>query len=99
CSDDHDRELIEHAVPGLPEDVAAPLSSEYYHSMTVARFAVSFDPELARAVRKAAGAEPTSAWLADAARRKLRAQGLLRVIHEWEGEHGVITTSELQAAA
>ena len=67
--------------------------------MTVARFAVSFDPELARAVRKAAGAEPTSAWLADAARRKLRAQGLLRVIHEWESEHGVITIPELQAAA
>jgi hypothetical protein len=67
--------------------------------MTVARFAVSFDPELARAVRKAAGAEPTSAWLADAARRKLRAQGLLRVIQEWEAEHGEITSAELQSAA
>jgi hypothetical protein len=67
--------------------------------MTVARFAVSFDPELARAVRKAAGGEPTSAWLADAARRKLRAQGLLAVVEEWETEHGVITDEELRAAA
>jgi hypothetical protein len=66
--------------------------------MTVARFAVSFDPELARAVREAAGDEPTSAWLADAARRKLRAQGLLGVVQEWEAEHGVITDTELRAA-
>ena len=36
--------------------------------MTVARFAISFEPNLARAVRRAAGREPTSAWLADAAR-------------------------------
>src|SRR5262249_3975504 len=40
--------------------------------MTVARIAVSFDKELARAVRRAAGSETTSSWLADAARRKLR---------------------------
>lgn len=39
--------------------------------MSVARLAVSFDEELARAVRRAAGKEPTSSWLADAARRKL----------------------------
>jgi len=66
--------------------------------MTVARLAVSFDPELARAVRKAAGKEPTSAWLADAARKKLRAQGLLAVVEEWEREHGAIDASELKAA-
>jgi hypothetical protein len=66
--------------------------------MTVARLAVSFDPELARAVRKAAGSEPTSAWLADAARRKLRAQGLLAAIREWEDEHGPLDNAELQAA-
>jgi len=63
--------------------------------MTVTRFAVSFEPELARAVRKAAGDEATSAWLADAARRKLRAEGLLRVVAEWEKTHGEITKSEL----
>jgi hypothetical protein len=66
--------------------------------MTVARFAVSFDPALARAVRRAAGKEPTSAWLADAARRKLRAEGLLKVVQEWESEHGEIGDAELKAA-
>jgi hypothetical protein len=65
--------------------------------MTVARFAISFDPELARAVRKAAGAEPTSSWLADAARRKLRAEGMLRVVREWEHAHGTLEDDELQA--
>jgi len=66
--------------------------------MTVARLAVSFDQELARAVRKAAGKEPTSAWLADAARRKLRAEGLLRVVREWESEQGPLSDAELRAA-
>jgi hypothetical protein len=65
--------------------------------MTVARFAISFDPELARAVRKAAGKEPTSSWLADAARRKLRSEGLLRVVREWEVEHGAFSEAELNA--
>ncbi len=66
--------------------------------MTVARFAVSFDPQLARAVRKAAGGQPTSAWLADAAERKLRAEGLLAAIESWEMEHGTLTPTELKAA-
>ena len=67
--------------------------------MTVTRFAISFEPELARAVRKAAGRQPTSSWLADAARRKLRAEGLLRTISEWESEHGAITENELRDAS
>lgn len=66
--------------------------------MTVARLAISFDRELARAVRRAAGKEPTSAWLADAARRKLRAEGLLREVRAWEAEHGQFTASELKRA-
>ncbi len=66
--------------------------------MTVARFAISLDQELARAVRKAAGKQPTSAWFADAARRKLRAQGLLQIVGEWEEEHGRLLDSELAAA-
>jgi hypothetical protein len=65
--------------------------------MTVARFAVSFDPDLARAVRRAARNQPTSAWLADAARRKLRAEGLLSAVEDWEREHGAISEAELRA--
>src|SRR5690349_6604709 len=48
--------------------------------MTVARLAISIDAGLARAVRRAAGKGTTSAWLADAAERKLRAEGLLRAV-------------------
>lgn len=66
--------------------------------MTVERLAISFDVELARAVRKAAGKQPTSAWLADAARRKLRAEGLLKVVGEWESTHGELGERELRAA-
>ncbi len=67
--------------------------------MTVARLAISFDEDLARAVKRAAGKEPTSAWLADAARRKLRAEGLLAAVGEWEQAHGTLTDRELRAAA
>lgn len=67
--------------------------------MTVERFAISFDKELARLVRKSAANEPTSAWLADAARRKLRAEGLLEVVREFERKHGEIAAEELRAAA
>lgn len=66
--------------------------------MTVERLAISFDPELAREVRRSAGREPVSAWLADAARRKLRAEGLLEAVGEWEKENGEITGAELRAA-
>jgi hypothetical protein len=66
--------------------------------MTVARFAISFDKELARLVRRSAASEPTSAWLADAARRKLRAEGLLEVVRDWEADHGAFTLAELRAA-
>lgn len=67
--------------------------------MTVARFAISLDEALARQVRKAAGREPISAWLADAAERKLRSAGLLESIAEWEAEHGVLQDHELKAQA
>lgn len=67
--------------------------------MTVARLAISFDAELARQVRRAAGKQPTSAWLADAARRKLRAEGLLDAVAAWESDHGEIGPAELALAA
>jgi hypothetical protein len=63
--------------------------------MTIERFAVSFDREPATA----AGKEPASAGLADAARCQLRAEGLLRTIDEWEREHGEITDAELAAVS
>jgi hypothetical protein len=75
-----------------------PVSRSNIAGMSVARFAVSFDQKLARAVRRASGKEPLSSWLADAAQRKLRAEGLLKVVGEWEAEHGRLNDTELQAA-
>jgi hypothetical protein len=65
--------------------------------MTVKRFAISFDADLADRVRHAAGDTPISTWLADAAEAKLRAEGLMRVVEDWEREHGRITEEELAA--
>lgn len=67
--------------------------------MTVARLAISIDRKLAGEVRRAAGKEPISAWLADAAERKLRTAGLAEAVRDWEKIHGELTKAELRAAA
>ncbi len=67
--------------------------------MTVARLAISLDEELERQVRRAAGKQPLSTWMADAARKKLRSEGLLRIVGEWEAEHGELDAGELEEAA
>ncbi|HEY5947834.1 MAG TPA: hypothetical protein VIV40_20180 [Kofleriaceae bacterium] len=36
--------------------------------------------------------------LAGAVRRRLRAQGLIKVVRDWEAVHGQITVAELRAA-
>lgn len=68
--------------------------------MSVERLTVSLDPELAAAVREAAHEDALnmSAWLADAARRRLATRGLAEVIAEWENLHGAFTQAELDAA-
>src|SRR5262245_11735579 len=53
--------------------------------------------KLARAVRRVAGSKPKSSGRANAA-RKLRAEGLLRVVGEWEAAHGALTETALRAA-
>ena len=68
--------------------------------MAVERMTVSLDAELAAAVREAAESDGhnVSAWLADAARRRLATRGLSEVVSDWESEHGAFTESELAAA-
>jgi hypothetical protein len=68
--------------------------------MTVQRFGVSFDEELAAAVQAAArvAGQPVSSWLAEAAKRRLNQDGLLAAVGDWEAEHGPITEEELAAA-
>jgi hypothetical protein len=66
--------------------------------MTTSRLAISLDAELAEQIRAAAGDDTVSGWLADAAERKLRAQGLRQVVDEWEEDHGGFTDIELRRA-
>ena len=66
--------------------------------MTTARLAISVDAELADQIRHAADGGTISGWLADAAERKLRAQGLNDVVADWEAEHGPLTAAERRRA-
>jgi hypothetical protein len=70
-------------------------------SMKVDKLSVSFDPELGDAVRGAAkrAGRGLSAWLAEAAEAKLRAEALRDFLDDWEAEHGVLTADELAVAA
>ncbi len=72
----------------------------YDSGMAVERMTVSLDADLAHAVRLAADedTENISAWLADAARRRLAARGLADVVAEWEAVHGAFTADELDQA-
>jgi hypothetical protein len=58
---------------------------------------ISFAPELGDAVREAARREGVSlsAWVADAAQRKLRANSLRAFLDDWEAEHGAFTEEEI----
>jgi hypothetical protein len=61
---------------------------------------ISFAPELGDAVREAARREgiSLSAWVADAAERKLRANSLAAFFDDWEAEHGAFTEEEIAQA-
>ncbi len=68
--------------------------------MKVDKLSVSFDPELGDAVRSAASqaGKPLSAWLAEAAASKLRAETLAEFLAGWQAEHGALTAEEIARA-
>jgi hypothetical protein len=66
--------------------------------MTTSRLAISLDAELADQIRDAAEGGTVSGWLADAAERKLRAQGLREVVQDWQEEHGAFSEAERRRA-
>jgi hypothetical protein len=68
--------------------------------MGVEKMSVSFDLELGEAIRTAAGTarQSVSAWLADAARDRLRLEALGRAVMSWEDTFGPLTDAELDAA-
>jgi hypothetical protein len=67
----------------------------------VDKLSISFDPDLGDAVRGAARhrGSSLSAWLAEAAAAKLRAEALTDYLQDWEAKHGPLTADELAAAA
>jgi hypothetical protein len=62
------------------------------------KLAVSFEAPLADQIQLAASQEThgnVSAWLADAARQKIRQRALAEAVAAYEAEHGEITNEEL----
>ena len=68
--------------------------------MKVDKLSVSFESELGDAVRSAAAqaGKPLSAWLAEAAASKLRAEALDEFLSGWQAEHGALTAEEITRA-
>jgi hypothetical protein len=69
--------------------------------MGVDKLSVSLEPDLAEAIKRAAASRSVnvSAWLADAARDRLRNEALGDAIETWEREHGPLTEAEVDAAS
>lgn len=85
---------------GAGEDPFAVGMNCYDRTVAIERVTVSLDAELAAAIRDAAAeqGENVSAWLADAARRRLSARGLGEVVARWERKHGALKPDELAEA-
>jgi hypothetical protein len=68
--------------------------------MGVEKMSVSFDLELGAAIKKSAAKSSmsVSAWLADAARERLRRQALGEAIEAWEERFGPLTDEEIREA-
>ena len=68
--------------------------------MGVEKMSVSFDLELGEAIRSSAAGEgrSVSAWLAEAARDRLRLEALGDAVAAWEGEFGPLTEDEVADA-
>lgn len=64
------------------------------------KLSVSFEAELAEAVREAAetAGGGLSGWLAEAAAERLRREALDEFFDQWERDHGAFTDEEIAAA-
>jgi hypothetical protein len=68
--------------------------------MGVEKMSVSFDLELGEAIRESANdsRQSVSAWLAEAARDRLRLEALGDAVVSWEQEFGPLTDAEIVEA-
>jgi hypothetical protein len=66
----------------------------------VEKMSVSFDLELGEAIRSSATGndQGVSAWLAEAARDRLRLEALADAISAWEEEYGALSDDEVAEA-
>ena len=64
------------------------------------KLAITVDPEVHQLVIDAAASDgvSVSAWLTEAARRRLRVRDGLAGVAEWEQEHGTLTDEEMRRA-
>ena len=68
--------------------------------MAVTKLSISLEKDLSERVRAAArrARTPVSAWMAEAAKAKLRRESLVEFFEEYEAEHGVFTEEEKRRA-
>lgn len=68
--------------------------------MGVEKMSVSFDLALGEAIRTSAAerSQSVSAWLAEAARDRLRLEALGTAVSAWEKEFGALTDEEVASA-
>ena len=64
------------------------------------KLAITVDPDVHQLVVEAAASEhvSVSAWMTEAARRRLRVRDGLAGIADWEHEHGALTDEEMSRA-
>jgi hypothetical protein len=64
------------------------------------KLAITVDPDVHERVLDAAAEEgvSVSAWMTDAARRRLLVRDGLAAVAEWESEHGALSDAEMAAA-
>jgi hypothetical protein len=69
--------------------------------MPVDRISLALDPEVGKAVRRAAEREgkTISAWMSEVVQARLRNDLLGDYLDDWEAEHGAFTDEELAVAA
>ncbi len=64
------------------------------------KLAITIDPDVHERVQAAAAEDGTSvsAWMSEAARRRLLVRDGLAAVEEWEAQHGPFSEAELRAA-
>lgn len=68
--------------------------------MSVTKWSLSVDEDLASQIREAAdeAGESLSAWVAEAAERRLHLDAMAHALGDYEAEHGAISEKDVNAA-